>query len=386
MKKIKLLYGLEAAGGGALKHLVYLVTRLNKELFTITVVLSNSRCENISDEISKIESAGVNVIFLPMANNINLLKDCTTIFKLLSILKRQQFDIVHAHSSKAGALFRIAARLCKIPVIIYTPHCFYFQGKTWLKRKVFVLIERFLASTTSVVIVSENEQKEVLNNRVFKPFKVKNINNAIDFNEYQLSKEIDNTRDILGIPKNAFIIGAIGRLVSQKDWETYIYAASEVLKKHTEVVFLVVGEGELKNEIQKLIFKLGLDNKVILTGYVNEIHKIYGIIDIFVNTSLWEGLPYVFLEAMRYNKPIIATNTGNEKVIMNEESGFVSAVKDYRSIAEKIIILIENKQMAVRMGTIGMEKLTQKYSFEIFIQKHEELYKSLSNVLNGEKN
>ena len=376
MKKIKLLYGLEAAGGGALKHLVYLVTRLNREIFDITVILSNSRKENISDEIQKMKDAGARIILMPMSRNINILKDLTLFFRLVFFLKKNRHDIIHAHSSKAGGLFRIAGWFCKIPSIYYTPHCFYFQGKKGVRKTVFVLFERILAKITSGIIVSESEQKEIIENKIAATSKAININNAIDFDEYHQSKEVTETRTSFGIKKNVFIVGAIGRLAHQKDWETYVYAADEVLKTYPETVFLIVGDGELRTEIQKLVFKLNLEDNIILTGHVKEIHKIYGIIDVFVNTSLWEGLPYVFLEAMKYKKPIIATNTGNETTIIHEENGFISPVKDYHSIAGKITRLIENKQLAVQMGEKGNHRVTRKYSFELFIQKHELLYKN----------
>jgi glycosyltransferase involved in cell wall biosynthesis len=373
MKKIKLLYGLEAAGGGALKHLVYLVTNLDKEMFDISVVISKSRSEDIDAKIYHMRNMGVKIIFLSMCRNISPLNDFRALLSLLSIINREKYDIVHAHSSKAGGLFRIAGWLCKVPRIYYTPHCFYFQGKSSIKKNAFLLFERILAKITTGIIVSDSENVVAEENNVGPGSRII-INNAINFEGYSQSEETIKTKAKYGIRKNTFIVGAIGRLVAQKDWETYIFAAKEVLRKHNDIVFLIVGEGELEGEIRKLIFKLDLENKVILKGYVKEIHKIYGILDAFVNTSLWEGLPYVFLEAMIYKKPIIATNAGSYNTIINDKTGFVTPVKDYRYIANKIIKLIENKQMAVQMGENGLEWLTQKYSFELFIQKHTELY------------
>lgn len=375
MAKIKLLYGLEAAGGGALKHLVYLVTRLDRKMVDITVVLSVSRKENVTTAMDKMREAGATIILIPMSRNINPVKDLITVLKLLSVLKRGKYDIVHAHSSKAGVLFRIAGWLRRVPQRYYTPHCFYFQGKTGFEKLFFVTIERLLANITTGIIVSENEQKEMLRNKVAPASKIININNAIDFDEYRQKAEITGTKQAIGIKENAFIVGAVGRLVPQKDWETYIYAAYEVIEKYPETVFLIIGEGDLYNELQELIYELDLAGKIILTGYIEEIHKMYEIMDVFVSTSLWEGLPYVYLEAMNYKKPIVATNIGNDTVVIHEENGFISPVKDYYSISARIISLIENKHLAVQMGEKGNSQLTRKYSFELFIRRHEELYK-----------
>jgi glycosyltransferase involved in cell wall biosynthesis len=349
------------------------VTKLNNKHFDITVILSNKRSENIESEIWKMRYYGTKVILMPIKRNIHIY-DFIILIKLFFHIRSNKYDIVHAHSSKAGSLFRIAAWLNNVPKIYYTPHCFYFQGKQGLKKCLFVILEKMFGWITTGVIVSDGEKQEILKYNLVQSKKIININNAIDFDEYNQSREINETKEKLAIKDNNFVVGAIGRLVYQKDWKTYIYAANEVLKKYPNVVFLIIGEGELYFEIKKLISDLNLEKKVILTGYIKDIYKIFGIIDVYVNTSLWEGLPYVFLEAMKYKKPIIATDTGNETTIIHEETGFISPVKDYKTIADKIMMLIQDKKMAFQMGVKGNEWLTEKYSFELFIRQHEMLY------------
>jgi len=135
-----------------------------------------------------------------------------------------------------------------------------------------------------------------------------------------------------------------------------------------------------RKAINKLIFALDLEKRIILTGYVQEVYKIFGIIDVFINTSLWEGLPYVILEAMNYMKPVIATNTDNEGSISNEKIGFITPVKDYKTISQRICELIEDKQKSIQFGKEGNEILSRKYSFDLFIRRHEELYEQIAFV------
>lgn len=378
MKKIKILFGLEAVGGGALKHLTYLVTHLNKVQFDITVILSSRRNEDAAEDINKIVGSGATLVYLSINRKIDVYSDCKNIAQLVTILKNDKFDIIHAHSSKAGGVFRIAAFIAGRKNILYTPHCFYFQGLSGLKRWVFITMEKILAKATTYIIVSEGEMKDSIEKRIAPESRLLNINNAIDFNDYMHESETNATLGKYGIPEGKFIVGAIGRLTLQKDWETFIFAAGEVLKKHPETIFIITGDGELKNEVKKLIFKMGLEKNIILTGFVSEIHKIFGIMDVFVNTSLWEGLPYVILEAMKFKKPVIATDTGNEGLISHEKSGFITPVKDYKTIAEKISELIEDKKKIVQMGKEGSEILTRKYSFVVFIKKHMELYEQIA--------
>ena len=373
-KKIKILYGIESAGGGSLKHLVYLTTKLDKEKFQITVIYSDNRNENIQNQISEMKNSGVNLIHLTMSRSIHILKDIKSLFFLLKFIDRSKFDIVHAHSSKAGFLFRVAAYLKRIKKIFYTPHCFYFQGTKGIKKRMFCFFEKILAKTSTKIIVSQNEYKAAIDNHISANSKLAVINNAIYFEGNKRNSKSRQTLMRYGIEKESFVVGAIGRLVPQKDWETYIYAANEVIKKHPKTVFLIVGSGEQENELRRLVLELGLESKIVLTGYISDIHNIYGIIDVFVSTSLWEGLPYVFLEAMQYGKAIVTTNSSNQDVLFNEDSAFLCPVKDYKKISNEITGLINNRQIIKKMGEKGRELLESKYSFEQFVKKHEELY------------
>ncbi|NOU19611.1 MAG: glycosyltransferase [Bacteroidales bacterium] len=372
--KIKILYGLEAAGGGALKHLVYIVTRLNPELFDITVMLSNLRLENAENEIKKMQCAGAKVIFIPIHRNIRPINDLIALSKIWYYIYTHKFHIVHAHSSKAGALFRIASWLARTPKVYYTPHCFYFQSQSGFSKWFFIKIEKLMGKITTGIIVSDAEMLHLLRNKIVSPSKAYNINNAIDFNEYNPTVNVNEAKHQLGISSDSLVVGAIGRLTTQKDWITYIYAANEVIKTYPNVVFLIVGEGELRINLELLIAELGLQRNIILTGYVIEIYKIYGIIDVFVNTSLWEGLPYVFLEAMHYKKPIIATGSEGETVVINRHNGLTSPQHDFKNVAENIILLLQDKTLSENLGKKGYELILEKYSFNNFIQKHEALY------------
>lgn len=373
-KRVKILFVLEAAGGGALKHLTYLLTRLDPQKFECAVVLSRNRKDYNSSEVDKILKAKVEIIHLSLYRNLNPISDVYATIQLIKLLRFRKYKIVHAHSSKAGGVLRIAAWICKVEQVYYTPHCFYFQGKKGLKKKVFIQIEKVLSKISSALIVSENEMLELRKYNVAPEHKIVNINNAIDFSEYNRSVEVENTLKNLNIKPGAFIIGAVGRLVPQKDWNTFIRAANEVLKKKRNVVFIIVGGGVQYNKLEHLIYKLGLQSKVILTGYQTDINKLFALFDVYVNTSLWEGLPYTLLEALHHKKPVVVTNTGNHAIVENGNNGFVAPVKDYQAVANKITFMIENKEKARKMGDIGNKILTDKYSFERFIQQHEELY------------
>jgi glycosyltransferase involved in cell wall biosynthesis len=207
-----------------------------------------------------------------------------------------------------------------------------------------------------------------------------NINNAIKFTDYVQPQSLSLAKEQLGInKKNCMVIGAIGRLTEQKDWITYIKAADEVLKIFPDTVFLIVGDGELRQFLCGLIQDLGLSRNILIVGHRPNVAEIYAAIDIFITTSVWEGLPYVILEAMWYRKPIVATNVGYDDVITDKENGFLVKVKDYKLLAQRINELICNKVLRSVMGQKGRDQVTSNFSFHSFIKSHEELYKGTFN-------
>jgi glycosyltransferase involved in cell wall biosynthesis len=374
MNRIKILFGLEATEGGALRHLVFLVTNLNRELFDVTIVLSNNRLKYKSRDLEKLEKSNIAIRYISMSREVNLFKDLFALFKIWALIRINNYDVVHAHSSKAGFLFRIAAWLNKVKTIIYTPHCFYFQGLEGFKRLVFLKIEKFLSLVTNYIIVSKMEKKAALKVGLCPGDKLVNINNAIDFDENKVVKNLKQVKNELGIEGDT-VVGAIGRLTRQKDWKTYILAAKEVLELYPDIKFLIVGEGEQKDELKTLIFDLDLQNKVMMTGYIEEIEKIYAVIDIYVSSSLWEGLPYVFLEAMHHRKPIVATNLGHEELVEDGINGYLVPKQNYKVLSSRIVSLISQKQKLKQYGENSKLLIqTDRYCFKKFISEHTRIY------------
>lgn len=376
--KTRILYGLEAAGGGALKHLTYLVTHLDKEQFDITVILSPNRPDRIDSEIEKLEQSGTRIIEMNMRREFHLFRELLLIFKLYRHLRQHRYDIIHAHSSKAGFTFRIAAWLGRRAAVVYTPHCFYFQGKRGTRKWFYARVEKWLGRITSYLVVSNNERDYALQYRIATEEKLVTINNAIDFIEYDSREQSGQIRARLGIGEDSIVIGSVGRLTQQKDLVTYIHAAREVLREHNNVVFLIAGDGELKEELQKLIEDLNLQHKVLIIGHYSNISDIYAVIDIFVSTSLWEGMPYVILEAMWFKKPVVASDLGYRGLLHDKENGFLVKAGDYVGFAEIIKVLLRNNNLMKEMGEKGHSLVNTHFNFENFIRQHETFYKRLA--------
>lgn len=306
--KIKLLYALESAGGGTLKHVHYLATRLPSEQFEITVILPTKKYEQETEAvIEQMLLKGVCIQTIPMSKSITC-KDFYSLYRIYRYLKKHPYDIIHAHSSKAGALFRVAAWLTHRPVTLYTPHCFYFNAKTGWLRRVYGLSERMLGRLTDVIILSHTEKTAILEQNIRPLQKIVVINNVIDTEEYRHYARTA-VRAQFQIPDRHRVVIGVGRLVKQKNWELFIDMARLVLCRNADYHFLIAGEGPLHAALAARIEKYGLTGHIQLIGYVEDISRIYSVGDLFVSTSQWEGLPYTYLEAAYFHLPMIITYT-----------------------------------------------------------------------------
>jgi glycosyltransferase involved in cell wall biosynthesis len=369
LKPTKILYGIEASGGGAFKHVTYLATKLPKQQFSVTVLYSTLRRENIDKELEVLEENGIELIPLTVKQNISPIADIKTIFKIVKLISNRKFDIIHAHSSKAGMLFRLAGVFFTNTSVYYTPHCFHFQSRIGVVRYLSICYEAIMAIVTKKIIVSTGEYQKALACKIIPKRKFEVINNAVSFEDYKLEKEVGAIRKTFKIPKSAkFLVGGIGRLEPQKDWYTFIQAAAIIVEKKPNILFLIVGEGSLEQELKQIVETYNLSNNILFTGYVKDIYKVYNIIDVLLSTSLWEGLPYVVLEAAMYNTPVVATNIlSNQLVDPNPNC----ECKDCKCLAQKILKLIDIKQNNIDYRD---KQTYSKFSFREFLLKHVMLY------------
>lgn len=385
-KRIKILLGLEAAGGGALKHLCALIAHFRQE-FDMTVMVS-PRDPEAPAAFSAMQAAGIRVLQVQMSRQPDIRRDLKAFCQIFAHLLRNRYDVIHAHSSKAGVLFRCAAWLRRVPLIIYTPHCFSFQDSSSVKQRRYAAIERILAGITDYIIVSPGEKKHALDHRIAAAEKLVHINNAVAENDY-LMPERQLARQQLGIPADSLVIGAVGRLSAQKDWPTCMRVARQVLTEHANAVFIIAGDGQLLHALQQEVHDHGLSGRVLLLGYQTDVSLVYAAMDIFVSTSLWEGLPYALLEALLYKKPVVVTDLHYDGVVINGENGFVVPAGDHKAFADKIGILLKNESLRRAFGLQGQHLLRKNCSFDTFLEQHRHLYNTAlrchKNILPAER-
>jgi len=384
MKKIKILHILEATIGGTRTHLNQLISHLDQNKFEIQVIVSTRRTPGFRRDIDMMKKIGVKVHVVDMVRKIKPLKDLLDLIKIYRIIKAEQFDIVHAHSSKAGVLGRLAAYLAGIKIIFYTPHAFAFMGYSNRISHFFCRsIEKMLARLTMrIICVSESEKKIAIRN-VCEKNKIIVIGNGVEpafFSPQE--KQIDVLKHQLGI-KNKKIIGTVGDFRPQKNYDLFLKIAFEVTQVCQDITFLIIGDGERRLQIEKKITEYALGKNIILLGRIDQVHQYYSIMDIFLLTSLWEGMPYSVLEAMAMGIPVVATNVpGLRDVVVDNITGYLVPPDKPGEIVLKVIHLLHDTQKRQKFGLNGKEHIFKFFQIEAQVVKLEELYEHVYFVNN----
>ena len=374
--KINLLYVVTKLElGGAQKQLLSLIRRVNKERFNL-FLFTGQEGLLVEDTLSipHLELRRCRFLIRP----IHPFKDLLALIDLYLFIKRNNIGIVHTHSSKAGFLGRLAAWLAGVKVIIHTVHGWSFHDyQPVLLRKLFILLERFVGSfTDKLVVVSYYDQAKGLKNRIGSQAKYCLIRYGIDPAEF--SGDDSSVRRELGLNDNDLAIGMIACFKPQKCPQDFIKLACLVNRSMPGVKFILVGDGILRKKIEQLVASSNLEEKVILTGWRRDIHRVLSALDVFVLTSLWEGLPVTVLEAMAAARAVIATGTGGIKEAVSEgRTGFLIPPHDMEGLAKKLINLLKGSELRAKMGRLARESL--KYNFRVndMINNTETLYASL---------
>lgn len=356
-KKKKILHIVEAFGGGIFSFLVDLVNTTSSEF---DVVIAYSKRAQTPENFKSYFASNVKFIEVKdFTRSISLKKDIKAFFEIRKIIKEEKPDIIHLHSSKAGFLGRFAANGKKIKML-YNPHGFSFlmQDSSKLKRKIYWIIEKVGALRKCIIIgCSQGEYKEALKlskNAIC-------INNGINVEKLQ-----NETKDFKAkkIDLENLKICTSGRIGYQKNPELF----NKIAESFPNIQFTWIGDGDLKENLtSKNITITGWKTRKQVLELVNEN-------DIFILTSLWEGLPISLLEAMFLEKLCVVTDCiGNRDVIENEQNGFVSTdLEDFEMIIKDII----NKKIDINKITLkakedilkefNIKKMAEKYRGEYY--------------------
>jgi len=342
--------------GGAQKVVLMTLERLPRDRYEVGLITGPEGL--LVDWASRIED--LNRFWLPsFVREVRPLQDVKTLFSLYRLFRRERPHIVHTHSSKAGILGRWAAKLAGVPLIFHTVHGFAFHDfQRPIVKRVYVWLERITARiTTRLIVVSYANAEKGERHQVFKREHWTLCRAAISVQEFMLPAPRRRKLQEWGIPGDRLIVGMIACLKPQKAPVDFVNVAARVLKESKEAHFVLAGDGELRPEVEKRIKELGIADHFTLLGWQNDMPEVYRNLDIVALTSLWEGLPCVFSEAMAAELPVVATNVdGAREAILNGDNGFLHEPRDIEGMAGSLMKLLKEPQLRQAMGRRGRSR------------------------------
>lgn len=369
-KRIRVLHVAEAAGGVE-RYLQTLFKYSDKEQVENILVCSQNY------DYEKFKRLADRVIVLKMAHQINPSSDIKVEKALRRIIKQLKPDIVYAHSSKAGALARIADLGLKNKVI-YNPHGWAFNMQQSAKKKeMYKWVEKISAHfCDKIVCISDAEKESALREKICKPSKLQVIYNGNDLEE--IEKTTPMSRAQLGIPEDAFVVGMVGRLSKQKAPDTFVKSAKLIKEKIPNAFFLMVGDGELRDQVESLINQYDLGSSFLITGWVDNPTAYMKIMDVGMLLSRWEGFGLVLPEYMACGVPIVATNVDAiPNIIKDSVNGMLVNEDDYHEAANKVIFVHKHVEVKQHLINAANECIMNNYRGEFIAEKSLKLYKGI---------
>jgi len=293
------------------------------------------------------------------------------------ILREESVEILHTHGGVAGFFGRWAAHKNKTPVIVHTLHgIHYLHYRNPLFRRTYILLERaFSRFTNKLILVSEADGAQARRHRLAPESKMAIIKNGMDLRGLPGSGDSGRMRSRLGLTSAAPLVGTVSRLHRQKGVVYLVRAAAQVREACPGVKVVCAGEGPLRAEMEQEIRKLGLEDTVILAGETTEALPFISALDVFVLPSLWEGLPFVLIEAAALGKPIVATTAeGNCEIITDGETGLLVPPRDPAALAGAVTRLLQDRNLAGRLAESARTTIPPRFSLSGMIRQTEDLY------------
>jgi glycosyltransferase involved in cell wall biosynthesis len=371
--------------GGSARETVQTVLGHDRSRFHVSLAFGRPETTTADDaallkaDLHQLDQAGVSVFQVPpLAREINPLLDAWATVSLWRLLRSVQPEVVHTHTSKAGALGRVAAWLAGIPVVVHTPHGHVFYGYYgWFLSTLFCYAERLLARLTDrIVTLTDRGAQEHVQNKIAGPLKFVTIQGGIDLAQVR-SVQVDPAvkRKELGLPPEGPIIGTVGRLVPIKGHTWLLRAVPRVLAEFPQVCVVLIGDGPMQDELKELAAELGISPHVVFLGTRPDIPECLAALDLFVLPSLNEGMGRVLLEAMAVGCPVVATRVGGiPDIVVDGTTGLLVSPRDDRALAEAILTLLRDRSQRASYGEAARRQVDARFDVKTMVRNIERLY------------
>jgi len=357
-RALRVLLITQAPAGGVGRHFLDMAEAMTAQGIEVTGIFSPRKLDAQFRE--RLTASGVPPMYeLMMRQAIHPL-DAADLWRLLRLIRALgPFDLIHAHSSKGGALARLAARRLKIPTV-YTPHAIVTLDPTlpaW-QRSLYKRIELWLARRTDAIIAVSHDEADHICALGIDDRKVHIVPNGIDRPVLASSSE---ARAKLGIPADAIVIGFVGRLTPQKAPDVMLEAFAAAFRQRPNVQLVMVGSGPSEDDTRRRVERFGLASRVKLLGDVSG-PPLMPAFDIFCLSSRYEAMPYVYLEALAAGLPIVSTRVGGTTMSVEpQRNGVIVPPDDVAALAAGLTSLVDDRQLRQRFAA-GSLQMAERFT------------------------
>ncbi len=361
--------------GGAQQNTLYCVSHHDRTRFDVGLVAGSGGL--LDAEAMAIPDARVRVVPW-LEHPISPWRDAVALARLAALFRRDRVHLVHTHSSKAGILGRVAARVARVPVRVHTVHGWSFHaGQRPAVRRLYTALERAAGSFTDrIVVVSEADRRKGLEAGIGREDRYRLLRSGIDPSLYERpAVPREATRAALGFGPAETVVGTLACLKAQKAPLDFVEAAAAARARNPAMRFFVAGDGELKPAVEARIRALGLEGAVSLLGWRRDVADLLHAMDLFLLTSVFEGLPRAVLQAMAAGVPVVATAVdGTPEVVRDGVTGDLVPAGDPLAAADRLVALAADPERRARYAARAREALSESFDVREMVRRLEDVY------------
>lgn len=377
------------------KKICHIITRfLNGGAEENTLITCNYSAK-LGDQVTLI--TGINVdkeIILKLDKRVKLIKiknlvreikpidDYLAFLKIFKILKKLRPDIVHTHESKAGIIGRFCAKFSNVQVIIHSVHILPFVNVNFFNKFFYLFLEKITSFITDYFIcVSKGMMQEMLKYKIASLKKCEVIHSGFDIKKFQKAKKnfnLINNQQYRKKPNKFKILLMMGAFEKRKKQIEFLNIFDDLLKRHTNLLLVIVGAGQLLNQAKKKVSILKLKDRVFFAGFRNDPENFIALSDICIMNSIREGLPRVIPQFIAAGKPVITSNlVGIEEIVKNNKNGFIFKRNKKNELYKKVDLVLKNKKLLSKLSNGARNTNISKWSMHRMSKKINLIYESL---------
>jgi glycosyltransferase involved in cell wall biosynthesis len=352
--------------GGAQQVIRQLVENLDANFYEPEIVCLDNQLGEIGKLLTE---KGIAVHLLNRKPGL----DFTLIKNLSDLIKKHDYHIVHSHQYTPYLYALLAAFFRRSVRVIFTEHGRFYPDYGTLKRKALnPLLGMF---TSQITAISQATKMALIQHENFSDRSIRVIyNGTADYSNARL--DASALKQSFDIPRESLVLGTISRLEPIKNQKIMIKAFKQIKERFTNCHLLLVGDGDIRRELEQLAESLGLSKSITFTGFQSDPYRFHQIIDIFLLPSYSEGTSMTLLEAMSFSKPCVVTDVGgNPELVSHNVNGLVVTSDDLEEFANALLRLVESRELRQRMGEKGREIYVEKFTVQKMVSAFDQLYR-----------